>query len=74
MLDNPTININTLQIIHIGLDIAKGVHHLHADHIYHRDLSARNILVTEGKNNRWICKVLQNHEVSMTIDRLLILD
>jgi len=56
LLDDPKIEINFTQVIRIAKDIARGVQHLHAEKIYHRDLSARNILVTENKKG-WICKV-----------------
>jgi serine/threonine protein kinase len=44
-------------MIGIARDIAKGVAHLHNHNIYHRDLSARNILVKKGPDGVWICKV-----------------
>jgi len=56
LLDRDDIKITFLQMIFISRDIAKGVQHLHNHNIYHRDLSARNILVKSGPNG-WICKV-----------------
>jgi len=49
--------INFIQIIGICKDVVKGMKHLHIDGVIHRDLSCRNILVTEGKKGKWICKV-----------------
>lgn len=37
----------------MALDIAKGVAHLHQNHIVHRDLAARNVLV----DSDYVCKV-----------------
>eukprot|EP01114_Cavostelium_apophysatum_P024653 TRINITY_DN971_c1_g1_i1.p1 TRINITY_DN971_c1_g1~~TRINITY_DN971_c1_g1_i1.p1 ORF type:complete len:829 (+),score=178.93 TRINITY_DN971_c1_g1_i1:47-2533(+) len=57
LLDDKAINLSFLQIIQAAKDIAMGMRHLHAEKIYHRDLSARNILVTKSKKGGFICKV-----------------
>jgi len=57
LLDSAEIKISFLEVIQIAEDIAKGVQHLHSENIYHRDLSARNILVKEIQGGKWQCKV-----------------
>jgi len=57
LLDDNSVEINFLQAIGIARDIAKGMAHIHAQQIFHRDLSARNILVTINKKGEWVCKV-----------------
>jgi len=44
------------EIAGLASDVAKGMRHLQIENVVHRDLSARNILVAEGKN-KWTCKV-----------------
>jgi len=56
LLEDTSTHISFLQAIGIGRDIAKGMEHIHSQQIFHRDLSARNILVKE-KDGGWICKV-----------------
>jgi len=56
LLDKKDTQISFLQVIKIAGDIAKGMQHLHQEKIYHRDLSARNILVSDSKYG-WVCKV-----------------
>jgi len=47
---------NYLQVTALSKDICRGMRHLHMEKIIHRDLSCRNILVTEGKKG-WTAKV-----------------
>jgi hypothetical protein len=56
LLDNKSVKISFHQVIKIAKDIAKGMRHLHHEKIVHRDLSARNVLVTDTKDG-WLCKV-----------------
>jgi len=56
LLDDATVKISNVQVIHIARDIAKGIQHIHEQKIFHRDLSARNILVTQVSDG-WVCKV-----------------
>jgi len=56
LLDDKSIDIPMTKVVDIVKDISKGMAHLHHEKVYHRDLSARNILVSEGKKG-WICKV-----------------
>jgi len=43
-------------VVKLAKDIAKGMKHLHSEKIIHRDLSARNILISEDKDG-WVAKV-----------------
>eukprot|EP01118_Nematostelium_gracile_P013630 TRINITY_DN5171_c0_g1_i1.p1 TRINITY_DN5171_c0_g1~~TRINITY_DN5171_c0_g1_i1.p1 ORF type:complete len:323 (+),score=89.43 TRINITY_DN5171_c0_g1_i1:110-1078(+) len=56
LLDDKSTEITFLQTISIAREIAKGVNHLHSQNIIHRDLSARNILVSITREG-WTCKV-----------------
>jgi len=56
LLDDKSVKLSFLQVIKIAMDIANGMSHLHTEKIYHRDLSARNILVTDTKKGL-VCKV-----------------
>jgi len=51
------MKIPFLEVILIAKDIAKGIMHVHSQLVFHRDLSARNILVSEKKDGGWVCKV-----------------
>jgi len=57
LLDDNSVKIDMIKIICCLKDIVRGMLHLHHEKVFHRDLSARNILVAEGKSGQWICKV-----------------
>ena len=46
-------------VLELAKDIASGMSHLHAENIIHLDLACRNLLVSEGANDRQHIKVLQ---------------
>jgi len=43
--------MNNKMVVSIGIDIAKGIYHLHKENILHCDLVARNLLVIQNGNN-----------------------
>jgi serine/threonine protein kinase len=57
MLHDENFIINEELYISIGLDIAKGMYHIHSENMIHCDLSARNLLLYKYQNNTYTIKV-----------------
>jgi tRNA A-37 threonylcarbamoyl transferase component Bud32 len=50
--------MNNKMVVSIGIDIAKGIYHLHKENILHCDLVARNLLVIQVINKHIFYKRL----------------
>jgi len=51
------VQLKFLEVVGIAQNVAEGMKHLQTAKIVHRDLSARNILVTKDAEGKWLCKV-----------------